>query len=296
MVDDDRAPGEVVSWRDHATGAIRNAISVKVPPPSPHGSEVTGREQPIVSAPMGVGHSGGRPGRGPRRLAAAAGCALVALLTSACDGSSGATTVTSPIETTPAETVTALVEHPFELPPFPTLRAQAPSTWGPFDDWGLIRNACADRDGRCDPTDSTMAITFWGVTEIYRHPCRWLGPTITPGPTVADLATALQSIPIRNASEPEPVKVGGFDGLYMQWSVPDEVDFDDCDEGFFESWRGDITGTDRYQQAPGQVDRLWILDIEGQRLVIDAFYLPGTPEEDRHEIDDIIDSIRFSTS
>ncbi len=271
-----------------------NAIPMKAPPPSPLGSKMTGGEHPIVSAHMGAGKSGARLGRGPRGLAGAAGCALVALFASACGGSE-ATTDMSPFETTRAVPTTALVEHQFDLPPFPTMSVQAPSTWGPFDDWGLVRNACADQDGRCESTNSTMAFMFWAVTEVYRHPCDWFGPTITPGATVADLATTLQGIPTRNASEPEPVSVGGFDGLYMQWSVPDDVDFDDCDEGYFESWKGDITGTDRYQQAPGQVDRLWILDIEGQRLVIDAFYLPGTPEEDRHEIDDIIDSIRFST-
>jgi hypothetical protein len=190
----------------------------------------------------------------------------------------------------------APVEHEFDLPPFPPMRAQAPPTWDDFDGWGLVRDACADENGLCEPTDSTMAIMIWGVTDVYSHPCDWAGNTSTPGPTVADLATALRSIPMRNASAPEPVNVGGFDGLYMQWSVPDDIDFADCDLGSFESWTGDITGSDRYQQAPGQVDRLWILDVEGQRIVINAFYLQGTPPEDRHEIDDIVGSFRFDTA
>ena len=34
--------------------------------------------------------------------------------------------------------------------------------------------------------------------------------------------------------------------------------------------------TDRFQQGAGQVDRLWILDVEGRRLLIDATYVPGS--------------------
>jgi hypothetical protein len=35
------------------------------------------------------------------------------------------------------------------------------------------------------------------------------------------------------------------------------------------------------------------VNVDGQRLVIDAFSLPATPEVDRQEIDDIIASITF---
>jgi hypothetical protein len=54
-------------------------------------------------------------------------------------------------------------------------------------------------------------------------------------------------------------------------SIRSNLQSSDCDERYFESWTGDGTaGTDRYQQGPGQIDRLWILDVEGRRLVIDG--------------------------
>jgi hypothetical protein len=64
--------------------------------------------------------------------------------------------------------------------------------------------------------------------------------------------------------------------------------------GYFESWTGDGTGgTDRYQQGPGQVDRLWILDVEGRRLVIDANYRPGSTDHDRANLQRVVNSIVF---
>lgn len=53
-------------------------------------------------------------------------------------------------------------------------------------------------------------------------------------------------------------------------------------------WNGD-----RYQQAPGQSDRLWILDVNGERLLIDASYGPHVTAADRAELAAVVDSIRF---
>jgi hypothetical protein len=39
---------------------------------------------------------------------------------------------------------------------------------------------------------------------------------------------------------------------------------------------------------------LWVLDVEGQRLVVDATYSPDTPEADRAELAAIVGSLRFT--
>src|SRR5262249_43538518 len=70
-------------------------------------------------------------------------------------------------------------------------------------------------------------------------------------------------------------------------------DFHDCDEGVFESLTAEGWASDRYQQAPGQVDWLWILDVDGQRLVVDATYLADASAYDRSELDPVVRSIRF---
>ena len=41
------------------------------------------------------------------------------------------------------------------------------------------------------------------------------------------------------------------------------------------------------------MDRIWILDVNGERLLVDAFYLPRATAADRKELDDVVNSIQF---
>jgi len=45
--------------------------------------------------------------------------------------------------------------------------------------------------------------------------------------------------------------------------------------------------------APGATEELWILDVEGTRLVISAVRSPGSPRKDLAEQRAILDSIRI---
>lgn len=127
-----------------------------------------------------------------------------------------------------------------------------PDGWENLDGWGVIRD---------EDADPLLGITFWDVDEVYAHPCQWSGPTIQPGPTVADLAKALAAQPLRDATEPVDVEVDGYRGMQLEWSVPANIDFSKCDVNDFRSWTGvagSWGGSVRYQLAPGQADRLWI--------------------------------------
>ena len=142
-----------------------------------------------------------------------------------------------------------------------------------------------------------VAVQFWEVDRVYGHPCQWIGTLLRPGPTIDGLAAALADVPLRNATEPTGVSVDGYAGMFLEWSVPADIDFADCDvddvgEHAFQSWT-DADGGGRAQQAPGQVDRLWILDIDGARLVIDAFWLPLATSDERLQLQDVVESIRF---
>ena len=46
--------------------------------------------------------------------------------------------------------------------------------------------------------------------------------------------------------------------------------------------------------VPGERDRYWILDIDGQRLVIDAHELPSESAANKAEVQAILDSIRIA--
>lgn len=93
------------------------------------------------------------------------------------------------------------------------------------------------------------------------------------------------------------ITVDGYQGVQVEWSVPADFDFSTCGDGYFDSWTSAAGSwnSGRYQQAPGQVDRLWILDIEGERLVVDAMYMPSTDARDCEELWQVMESIRFET-
>jgi len=149
-----------------------------------------------------------------------------------------------------------------------------------------------------------IGLSVWDVAQVPSDPCHWQGQMRDPGPTVDDLVGALVAQATRAATIPTDVTLAGFRGRYLEWSVPSDMvvtgdaDFKGCDvepsNGHldFISWLSSSGGS-RYQQVAGQVDRLWVLDVDGQRLVVDATYSPGTTEANRAELGQVAESIRF---
>jgi hypothetical protein len=178
---------------------------------------------------------------------------------------------------------------------YPGYTVKAPGTWSAPDEGHFVVK---------DTAPGVTGISVWDVGTVPRDPCHWRGQLYDPGPTVDDLAEALAAQPLRNASTPTDVTLGGYRGRYLEWSVPADMvmtgdeDFKGCDvepssgHRDFVSWFGNGEG-ERYQQVPGQVDRLWILDIDGQRLLVDASHSPETAGADRQEQGQIVESIRF---
>jgi len=170
---------------------------------------------------------------------------------------------------------------------FPALQVTVPQSWNSLGGWILNRGGL---------NAVTVAVQFWNVDQVYGHPCQWSGTLFQPGPTVDGLSKALFERPLRHAMKPIDVMLDGYAGKYLEWSVPADADFSKCDAdagtNYFESWIGP-PGSDRYQQAPGQVDSLWILDVDGSRVVIDAFSMPAAAAEERQELRAVVESIRF---
>ena len=175
---------------------------------------------------------------------------------------------------------------------YPSFTVQAPGTWTTQDGAFII-----------NPRVDVMGVSVWDVGEVPRHPCRWKDSLSRPGPTVDDLVEAFTAQRLRDASTPTDITLGGHDGAYFEWSVPansvvtGDSDFEGCDDPGnghqdFVSWFGDGEG-ERWQQVAGQVDRLWILDVDGQRLVVDATYSPDASEADLAELDQVVASLRF---
>lgn len=129
-----------------------------------------------------------------------------------------------------------------------------------------------------------------GDLYVYGDPCHWASTKPgTPVTTVDEAVAALSGQASRDASTPVDVTVDGHAGKSITLHVPDDAVFSDCDRGEFRTLIEQEDGA-RYHQDPGQIDQLWVLDVNGELVIIDAGHYEGTPQSVLDEIDAIVES------
>lgn len=173
----------------------------------------------------------------------------------------------------------------------------------PSSAWTLFKGfAVTDDSG-----GASRGVSLWKVGRVARDPCHSLGRLYDPGRTVGDLVAALEAQAGRRTSPPRVVTLAGFRATYLTWSVPTglvvtgDADFAGCDvqpEGQrdYVSWEGSGGQGERWQQMAGQVDELWVLDVDGQRLVVDASHSPDATPVQIAEEDQIVASLSFGAT
>ena len=161
-----------------------------------------------------------------------------------------------------------------------TLRFTVPDGWTGFTGVGVLPLTGTEApDG--------MGIVFGEVNAgLFGDPCDWSGgaPTVPVGPSVEDLANALADQTGYEASGPVDVSLGGYSGKRVDLQLPSDVA--SCDNGEFYPWVGSV-----YAQGPDNIWHVWILDVEGDRIVVLTTEFPGTSAADRAEQQAIVDSI-----
>ena len=155
-----------------------------------------------------------------------------------------------------------------------------------------------------DPPEASLLAWSWPAGDpfyVYGDPCQWKSTTPdTPATTVDEIVAALAAQASRAASTPVDVTVGGNAGKAITLHVPNDAPtraeaFKDCDGDKFASYGLKFSqgGPYRYHQGPGQIDELWILDVGGAIVIIDAMYRPNTPAELVDELRAIAESATF---
>jgi len=150
-----------------------------------------------------------------------------------------------------------------------------------------------DDDGLNSPESvgAVFAAWSWPVGtgfNVYGDPCHW-STTIpeTPATTLEELASDLAAQASRDASAPVDITVAGHAGKAVTLNVPmsydlpnapREEEFADCDQSTFGTF-GVEPDTELVwsAQGPGQVDELYILDVDGSIVILAAVYGPATP-------------------
>lgn len=123
------------------------------------------------------------------------------------------------------------------------------------------------------------AIGFLIVNNVYADPCDSSAGQMDPpvGPAPMDLAEALASQTGTESTDPIQVEIDGYSGVYLDYRNTGEC-------GTMERWPGRAA-------LVGERDQVWILDVDGTRLVIDAASFQGTSADDVAEMRTMVESL-----
>ena len=135
---------------------------------------------------------------------------------------------------------------------------------------------------------SEARLAFGEVDNIYADPCQpalgVLDPA--PGPTVDDFASALAAIPGVAATTAD-AEISGFRARYVELDVPEA--FGDCIPDGGEAL---LNADHPFEPA---IHRFWVVDVEGDRIVIHSVTRPGTLARRVEELEGIVGSIQIDT-
>jgi hypothetical protein len=119
---------------------------------------------------------------------------------------------------------------------------------------------------------------------LYSKPCAGPGPDVPTGTTVDEFVTALVDHPDLDVTSPADVTLGGYSGKYLELRAPANLD-SAC--GYF-VWEPGI-----YAQGPNALWRIWVLDVDGTRVVVRTDSFPGTSTQVQTQLAAIVDSIQI---
>jgi hypothetical protein len=166
-----------------------------------------------------------------------------------------------------------------------TIAATGPDRWVGYRSWAM--------DGP-DPLRANapngIGISFFLADGVYKDPCHWDllrngeegQPDIAVGPTVDDLVAALRANTFYTSTAATPVTIDGYAGKELELQLPARP-FTTCDKApedtdghaFVFSGRAGL-----YAQGPANRWHLYILDVEGTRLIAVVLSYKGTPQTD----------------
>ena len=127
---------------------------------------------------------------------------------------------------------------------------------------------------------------------LYSKPCGGTGPDIPTGTTVDEFVTALVNHPDLDMTSPAAVTLAGYSGTYLELRAPANTTTDELGPkpgcNYYFVWEPGI-----YAQGPNALWRIWILDVNGIRVVVRADSFPGTSPQIQAQLAAIVDSIQI---
>lgn len=119
------------------------------------------------------------------------------------------------------------------------------------------------------------------------------GPLIPTGTTVDQFVTALVDHPDLNVTSPVDVTLGGYSGKYLELQAPantatnsDHPEPGEC-AGYF-VWEPGV-----YAQGPNDLWHIWVLDVDGIRVLVRSDTFPGTTSQVQAQLAAIVNSVQI---
>lgn len=154
------------------------------------------------------------------------------------------------------------------------------------DGWmgGSVHSIYLADGGKAAPGGAGLIFSRGGG--LYAEPCGDEPPPNIPvGPTVEDFTNALVDHPKLDVTTPVDVTLAGYSGKYVDLQVPSDISA--CPTSYF-PWEPGI-----YAQGPGSRWHLWVLDVDGVRVVVQSTDYAGTSPQRQAELRAIVDSIKI---
>ena len=200
----------------------------------------------------------------------------------------------SPTATAPEPTPAALPEGPFVLV-YEQLFGVRTTVTIPAPDWhGLQYVTVVEKQGMAGPPQGAGLFVYGGDMLLYGDPCQWQSTRPDdPATSLDEFVAALSAQASRDATPPVDVTVGGYPAKMLTLHVPEDAVFADCDGGEFRTLIEVRTDEARFHQGPGQIDEVWVVDVDGTLVFFDAGYFADTPAEHVEEMRAMVESATF---
>jgi hypothetical protein len=131
-----------------------------------------------------------------------------------------------------------------------------------------------------------IAVGAPGAINVPSDPCDGVGK-VSDSKTPDDVVAALESRTDLVISNKVDTTLGGYAGKRVDIQAP--ADLSACTDLYI--IMAEPGGAGYHVQGPSEKIRMWIVDVEGQPIVIQITSFPGTPSEDVAAAEQIADSI-----
>ena len=153
------------------------------------------------------------------------------------------------------------------------------------DGWTVVDESRFYHVGGLTRDDASTGLRLVMVDTITKDDCAKRAGAVDGRASVDDLVAFLAGQPLIDISKNTDVTLDGYRGKYLEFTrTAGEID---CGWGGMDGWPASSP------TASDEVDRVWILDVDGAPLVIDAFTSPLASEPVKAELRQIVESMQI---